>query len=382
MPLSSTQLTQLQSQLSKGVTDAAAASESLTQLDDVVFATPINPAAVRDDGANVAFAVTAVTNDIVALRASIGNLVADAPPPTGTQPAPPVVVPPTPPVTPPVTTPVPVSSVPALFVPSQTQSAAAALAKTLGIPLTGLSGYGDGSTWNSIANGWVPSVSGIPLYFGVDLTPNNTGDSVIPPAGTWTALGKRLPDHTVVRIGWEPDIATGPWGLTSKVSPANTPALYVTRFRACALELKAANPTLKVDFSVNTGTSSLSQLEALYPGDDVVDYIGGDHYDNPQGNGDFSQFLNIVTLAVNHGKPVSGGEIGLNGHDNPQFIFYFAEFVLDPTAAAKRYKMPVYVPGPFSYFSDKLATDSDITTKPNSIAEFKGCFGSPATISV
>lgn len=370
-PLSAAQLTKLQN-------DGVAAQAALTQLDATVFNTTalVNPAAVHDDGAAVAFKLTALTNDIAAL-------VADAPLPTGTPTPPPVVITTPPPVTPPTITPVPTPLIPGLFVPNQVQSAAETLAATLGIDLTLLSGYTDGTSWTDIGSGWLPSVSGgVGLLIGIDLTPNGTSLAEVPANVSYFAtLATRIPSGSKCRLGWEMDIGTGPWGVGAKgITPTNTPALYVAACEVVIPAMLAANPTLEFDFCCNTGTSTVAELMTFYGpnGDSLYTYIGGDHYDNVGGGGDFSQFGAAVNLAAQRGKPVSGGEIGLNGTDNPAFVWDYAQFVLDPIAAAKRYGWPAYEMGYSSWFNYQGA---DLTKYANSAAEFKGCFGTVPTIA-
>lgn len=272
-----------------------------------------------------------------------------------------------------------------LYDESNTVSQLVSLASTLGVSaeLKVYSFYTDGGTWGSIGSWTVPGTipSGGTLGLAVDLTPNNTGCSAVPgnsaAQSAFTTLAGHLPNGTIVRLGWEFDIPTGPWGKGANVSPANTPANYVTAFQTVVGWMRAANPTLKFDWCCNTGTSTLAQLQTYYPGDSFVDYIGGDHYANPGTTtvGDFSAFGPVVNLAAQRNKPVSCGEWGLatsQTQDNAVFVNAAVQFFLNPVAAAARYGWPPYTTIYQSYFN---ALSSIITGFPNAKAAYTAGFG-------
>lgn len=267
----------------------------------------------------------------------------------------------------------PVVSVPAapllgLYTTANTVASAQSLATQLGIAtLPAFSVYCDGTSWSSIAGFTVPSgLAGRTLLLGVDLTPNNTGLSAVAAnVGTFSTLAAKLPTGTICRVGWEFDIATGPWGAGVN---GNTPAQYATASQLAIAAMRQANPSLKFDFSCNTGTSSVAQLQTYYgtSGDSYWDYIGGDHYDNKGGGGGTGPMANSLAFAKQRGKPYSCGEWGLNGADDPAFINAMAQFFLDPIG---------YTVGYQSYFSANLSIDSDITKFPNSMAAYTAAFG-------
>ena len=207
----------------------------------------------------------------------------------------------------------------------------------------------------------------------VSMCPTGVGVSAVPSnLSTFSTLAGELPNGTICRIGWEFDIDTGAWGPGIN---GNTPAGYVTAFQDIVTTMRGVNNTLKFDFCCQAGQSSLATLETYYPGDAYVDYIGGDHYDQVGGGANFSALGAAVNLAALRGKPVSCGEWGLNGTDDPTFINNAAQFFFDPQGAATRYGWPSYSVGYQSYFSFNGSINSDITQFPNSIAAYKLAFG-------
>jgi hypothetical protein len=254
------------------------------------------------------------------------------------------------------------------------------LGTTLGVAPPGFSFYTDGTSWSSIAGWTVPGTlpAGATLLLAVDLSPNGVGCSAVPAnVSNFTTLATYLATlgvPVIVRLGWEFDIATGPWGAGVN---GNTPALYVAAFQAAASAIRAAFPAVKIDWCCNVGTSNLTQLQSYYPSSTPPDFVGGDHYDSVGGGGDFSAFGPVVQMAHNVGKPVSCAEWGLAtsgsaGTDDPQFISNAAQFFLNPVGAAGRYGFASYTVGYQSLFS---ALNSAITSWPNSEAKYVQLFG-------
>jgi hypothetical protein len=279
------------------------------------------------------------------------------------------------------------------------------LASTLGVSaiIKGFTSFGDGTSWGSIAGWTVAGFLGGTLPAGsvpilaIPLCPHGTGLSAVAAnLGSFRTLAANLPNGTICRLGWEFDGAYGastfPWGPEASEnnpgSPAsnngNTPAAFAAAFQAVVTAMWGVNGTLKFDFCSNTGSSTLSQLQAYYPGDAYTAYIGGDHYDNLGGGGNFAAMGPVVNLAAQRNKPLSCGEWGLNGGnqpapygDDPAFINYGAEVFNNPAAASARYGWPSYTPGYQSYFNDNPNQNfnSIITGMPNSLAAYKTDFG-------
>lgn len=125
-----------------------------------------------------------------------------------------------------------------------------------------------------------------------------------------------------VRIGWEENGSWYPWNIHT-----GAPADYVTAWRDLALKIKAAAPGIKLDWNSNWGQMDAA---AAYPGDDVVDIISMDLYDNtafasgscatrwpqyvtqPAG---FASLTTMQTFATAHNKPMAISEYASNFND-------------------------------------------------------------------
>ncbi|MFT2017190.1 glycoside hydrolase family 26 protein [Streptomyces sp. 796.1] len=138
-------------------------------------------------------------------------------------------------------------------------------------------------------------------------------------------LGERLvrlgaPD-TVLVLGWEMN------GLTYTGRCAPDPRAWRTYWRRIVTTMRAVpGQRFRFDFAPSRGEDAIGWT-TCYPGDDVVDIIGMDSYDQPPGE-EFADYVNQpyglrhqVEFAAAHGKPVSYPEWGLfrNG-DNPDFV--------------------------------------------------------------
>lgn len=241
-------------------------------------------------------------------------------------------------------------------------SADESLASTLGIsPLEVYSDYPDGTNYGTIADYSPPSLpSGCVISLGLNMCANGTNlSSVAGNIGTYTTLAKRLPNGTIIRLGYEFDINTGPWGPAN-----NTPAEYVAAWKLIHDAMMAVNSSFIWDWCCNSGTSTAEQLMAWYPGDAYVDLIGFDHYD--PGDGSWSQGLAAITVASQRGKKVSIGEWGLkNSKDDPTFINNGFKVFAGELAGAPAYEVYYH-----SYFS-LTSYGSNLTTAPNSLAAYK-----------
>lgn len=264
-----------------------------------------------------------------------------------------------------------------LYDSPNTVSAITSLAASLGVTVTGYAFYTDGSTWSSIGSWTVPGTipAGKTLVLSVDLTPDSTGLSAVSShIATFQTLATYLATligiNIIIRLGWEMDIITGPWGNGVN---GNTPSQYAPAAGAVISAMLAICPTLQFDFSCNTGTSDLAQLEVYFGSGIPYTFAGGDHYDTSSGSpNDFSAFAPVVHLAVNNGLPVSCGEWGLSGRDDPTFIANASQFFLDPAASAARYTLPTYTVGYQSYFN---AINSVLSDYPTSKTAYTADFG-------
>ncbi|MEU2506702.1 glycosyl hydrolase [Streptomyces sp. NPDC007863] len=139
------------------------------------------------------------------------------------------------------------------------------------------------------------------------------------------ALGEGLVEHglgdAVLVLGWEMN------GTTYGHRCGPDPAAWKAYWRQVAGVLRGVEgQRFRFDFTPSRGRDAVPWPEC-YPGDDVVDIIGMDAYDQPEGVSFEEQvaeeygLAHHVAFAKAHGKPVSYPEWGLfrNG-DNPAYV--------------------------------------------------------------
>ncbi|WP_030746940.1 glycoside hydrolase family 26 protein [Streptomyces griseus] len=139
------------------------------------------------------------------------------------------------------------------------------------------------------------------------------------------ALGEGLVAHgledAVLVLGWEMN------GTTYGHRCGPDPAAWKAYWRQAVGALRGvAGQRFRFDFTPSRGRDAVPWPDC-YPGDDVVDIIGMDAYDQPEGLSFEAQvaeeygLAHHVAFAEAHGKPVSYPEWGLfrNG-DNPAYV--------------------------------------------------------------
>lgn len=145
-------------------------------------------------------------------------------------------------------------------------------------------------------------------------------------------LASRLVDlgaqDTVIVLGWEMNGVT----YTHRCGP--DPQAWRTYWRNIVAAMRSVpGQEFRFDFAPNRGLDAIAWTEC-YPGDDVVDIIGMDSYDQPPG-GSFDDQVNApyglqkqVDFAAERGKPISYPEWGLfrNG-DNPEYMRRMLEWI-------------------------------------------------------
>ena len=258
-----------------------------------------------------------------------------------------------------------------LFDSSQNPHDISALAKKLGVKVTGMSGYTDGTSWMSIGS-YMPPVTALRLYLSVSMSPNNGNPSQTPRhldvyRQLATTLVEARHSNAILRIGWEWSTNFFSWGTQN-----TTPAHYVTAFDDIVTAMRSVpGQHFLFDWCAAAGSApSNGTYTASYPGDTYVDYVGTDVYDHPGTN--WARELTQVgglsytaAFARAHRKSMSIPEWGLDGTDDPRFIDLVHAFVANP-ANNVRYT---------SYFSYPGSIDSDITQFPKAEAEFRKDFG-------
>ncbi|MFE9426063.1 glycosyl hydrolase [Kitasatospora sp. NPDC006697] len=133
---------------------------------------------------------------------------------------------------------------------------------------------------------------------------------------------------TVVVLGWEMNGVT----YTGRCRP--DPAAWKAYWRRIVGVMRSVpGQHFRFDFTPSRGLDDIAWTKC-YPGDDVVDIIGTDNYDQPAG-ATFDDYVHEpygledqVEFAAKRGKPVSYPEWGLfrNG-DNPEFVRRMIDWV-------------------------------------------------------
>jgi len=249
-----------------------------------------------------------------------------------------------------------------------------ALARRLGVAVQGVSGYTTGTSWTTIGQ-YRPPPTSLQLFLSVDMSPGYGRPAQTPMhLGVYREVAEHLvaggQAHAIVRIGWEWSAPYFSWG------PQNTtPGQYVQAFRDIVTTMRGVpGQHFLFDWCANSGSvPGDGPYAASYPGDAYVDYIGTDQYDSPgtswaEALDSVGGLAYTVRFAKAHGKKVSVPEWGLDDYDDPSFIDLMHGFITDPADDV----------GYSSYFSAAVSVDSDITQFPQSEAEFRRDFGSPA----
>ncbi|MFI8083635.1 glycoside hydrolase family 26 protein [Kitasatospora sp. NPDC086009] len=133
---------------------------------------------------------------------------------------------------------------------------------------------------------------------------------------------------TVLTLGWEMNGTT----YTHRCKP--DPTAWKAYWRRIVSVMRSVpGQRFRFDFTPNRGLDAIPWTKC-YPGDDVVDIIGMDSYDQPAG-ATFDDYVrepyglqDQVEFAAKRGKPVSYPEWGLfrNG-DNPEFVQRMVEWI-------------------------------------------------------
>ncbi|MFI7462188.1 glycoside hydrolase family 26 protein [Nonomuraea sp. NPDC049646] len=135
-----------------------------------------------------------------------------------------------------------------------------------------------------------------------------------------TLVAGRAPD-TVIVPGWEMN------GLTYSSRCSADPEAWQAYWRRIVTVMRAVpGQRFRFDFSPNRGPDAIGWTEC-YPGDDVVDIIGMDSYDQGPGNR-FADYVDQpygleaqADFAAAHRKPISFPEWGLFRYgDRPEFV--------------------------------------------------------------
>jgi hypothetical protein len=155
----------------------------------------------------------------------------------------------------------------------------------------------------------------------------------------FTTFGQELKSHgiasrVIVRLGWEGNGDWYPWAY------AANPSGYRSAFRRVVQLLRTAAPGVRIEWNITCRASRRGGPAVWtegYPGDDVVDIVSMDVYDEwttwtDKMNGE-AGLLQFREFAVQHNKPEAYTEWGCStntsakgGGDNPLFIENMAKW--------------------------------------------------------
>ncbi|MBW5481097.1 hypothetical protein GPJ59_04145 [Streptomyces bambusae] len=142
-------------------------------------------------------------------------------------------------------------------------------------------------------------------------------------------VGLGIPD-TVIVLGWEMNGSH----YTHRCQP--DPGSWKGYWRRIVAAMRSVEgQRFRFDFAPNRGRDTIPWTEC-YPGDDVVDIVGMDSYDQAPGR-TFDEHVtqpyglqHQVDFAKEHGKPISYPEWGLFRHgDNPAYVQGMLAWIAD-----------------------------------------------------
>lgn len=176
----------------------------------------------------------------------------------------------------------------------------------------------------------------------------------------------------IIRIGWEFNADWYSWKAKDRTAD------YIAAFRHVAAIFKTASPRFTIDWCPVNGFSANFPAEQAYPGDDIVDVIGmdvyndyrwGDHKDDAHARWDWEKNFQHGLVwqqqfAEQHHKRMSLPEWGVN-RDDPYFIEQMYDWITHHDFAYVAYW------NSNSAFSGMLSNNQ----YPNAAAEYRRLFG-------
>jgi len=239
------------------------------------------------------------------------------------------------------------------------------------------------------------------ISYGLPLLPKQDGGSLADVAAgrhddVWRAVGQIMNDHhrgdTFVRIGLEANGTWFPWGATAARADE-----YRAAWRHVQSVLKSVSPKLSFGFDITCGSplegggDRMDNLNRLYPGDDVVDVVGCDHYDSyglkSRNGGEWERTLrppdaaglaDVADFARAHHKQFAVPEWGMTSTDrsgsgdNPFFIYQMYGFF-------QQNKDILAYENYFNEMDSSLGSAVwDSNQNPRGAAEYRKLWGAPA----
>jgi hypothetical protein len=228
----------------------------------------------------------------------------------------------------------------------------------------GWTGLTDRGQINRILDPW--RGKGYRLVLGVPIIPTSSGSPVGTLAdganGSYNAHYRTLArnlvaagqGNAILRIGWE---FNGNWETWSVLNPSDA-SNFAGFFRQIVTTMRKVSPDFQYVWNLSDGSGTTSLFSAAYPGNDYVDYLGDDVYDescasSPTPQSAWKNFLTatagldwVSRFATAHGKPVVIPEWGIDGKidsdcsglgDDPYFIKQMAHWLTIHNAAFSIY---------------------------------------------
>jgi hypothetical protein len=232
----------------------------------------------------------------------------------------------------------------------------------------------------------------------------------------YRSLANNLASHGLhevyLRFGWEMDGKWYPWSAPAGSGKEQSFAACFRRFVQVMRQTQPANEW-KFVFNPTVDTwPSVAYLETVWPGDEYVDVVGGNIYDQSWALNTYPypspcdaacrltrqqnawkviygpRLNGLRNFAIAHGKPMAIPEWGViirsDGHgggDNPYFVQKMHDFIVDP-ANKIVYHSYFTIASKTSGGVDTRLTPSSVhdnvsgdTRMPRSAALFKGLFG-------
>ena len=248
------------------------------------------------------------------------------------------------------------------------------------------------STW--VLDQWSPWVRAVPgrrLVLSVPMLPASAdGQLAAGAAGSFDPHFRTVAQNmvsrglgsSVIRLGWEPNGNWFPWGASRDTASWKT---FYRRIVTVMRTVPGANFAFDFNLAAGAAGTNLSFAD-IYPGDDVVTYVGLDNYDlmwndstsTPAQRWNFAltQFNGLrahKAFADAHGKPLSFPEWGLyargdiqgGGGDNPYYVDRMADWFATNNLAYQ------------SYFNASWG-GGDLNSFPNAKARYQARFGATA----
>jgi hypothetical protein len=277
-----------------------------------------------------------------------------------------------------------------------------------GQPADTVTTYPAYDTWDQLkTSDWdVSTLDGFAgrLVYGLPLLPKDNSSTLADVAAgqhddVFAAVAQTLNAHnrgnSYVRIGLEANGTWFPWGAT-----VQTASDFKAAYRHVESVMKAISPNLQFVFDLTCAhplqgsDDRLAALTSLYPGDDVVNVIGCDHYDSYTVQdhnaaswqkvlhpSDAAGLGDVADFARQHGKKLAVPEWGLTSTansgagDNPYFIYSMYQFFQqnkDILAFENYFNEPDSSLGSSIWDTDQ---------NPKASAEYKKLWGSAPTLT-